>query len=541
MFIRLFFIYIHILVSQILASCPYIRTSVILAECIFDTNLYISFGANILNSNSIDFVGHYSTGQHNNINNTLIYNLGNRWMLLVPLLIKCSHQSVNLTFTECQYTMRHNNKYPNRLPSSPEYMTTQLSVINITDLDQRSVLFLQPGEISLRSCKAYDCSREIVYLTASNETFNFKINYEKPINTKCQYDEDCQNSYSIKNLIYCNKLSKTCQCHNENISNMDIAGVGRFCTDSIDQSNCTKFPRRCLQWCDKSETSHCVCPKSTRKVRKINGVFDCELEPTGICRFDYHDSPTIGSNIRKCPTGNNSNEKKIRLDFILGTYCDGNQCRPLAIFRQTHEKLFSEIPVSSTTTVTSTFSLLSSTYKNLDSDDQTAAFIRTLIFIAIAIILFFVLIIIIITILIKSRRLRTSSSSLEDKVSSSSFAPSTSTTTSTDSPTHHDYHHQLKQQNIATITSSYCENYLPKSPFAHGLVPQTNLSPRFHRQQKTIDDRRRIPLNIRSPSLSRINPFIDHAALTTNEHITKKRSPLPKITRLQNGDVLITA
>ncbi|CAF5092775.1 unnamed protein product, partial [Rotaria socialis] len=80
-------------------------------------------------------------------------------------------------------------------------------------------------------------------------------------------------------------------------------------------------------------------------------------------------------------------------------------------------------------------------------------------------------------------------------------------------------------------TSSYCENYLPKPPFAHGLVPQTNLSPRFHRQQQTIDDRRRIPLNIRSPSLSRINPFIDHAALTTNEHVTKKRSPLPKITR----------
>ena len=24
----------------------------------------------------------------------------------------------------------------------------------------------------------------------------------------------------------------------------------------------------------------------TRKVRKINGVFDCELEPTGKCRFD---------------------------------------------------------------------------------------------------------------------------------------------------------------------------------------------------------------------------------------------------------------
>ncbi|CAF3393209.1 unnamed protein product [Rotaria sp. Silwood1] len=143
MFIRLFLVYVHILVSQILATCPYIRTSVILAECVFDTNLYITLGANILNSNSIDFIGYYSIGQNNNINNTLIYNLGNRWMLLVPLLIKCTHQPVNLTFTECQYTMRH-NKYPNRFLSTAEYMTTQLSVMNITDLGMQSVLFLQP-------------------------------------------------------------------------------------------------------------------------------------------------------------------------------------------------------------------------------------------------------------------------------------------------------------------------------------------------------------------------------------------------------------
>ncbi len=157
------------------------------------------------------------------------------------------------------------------------------------------------GEISLRSCKAYDCSQELVYLTASNETFNFKINYEKPIDTKCQYDEDCQNSYSIKDLIHCDKQTQTCQCYNENISNIDISGIGRLCTDSIDQSNCTKFSRRCLKWCDESETSYCLCPKLTRKVRKINGVFDCELEPTGKCQFD--DEQLIGPNIRKCPTG----------------------------------------------------------------------------------------------------------------------------------------------------------------------------------------------------------------------------------------------
>jgi hypothetical protein len=36
-------------------------------------------------------------------------------------------------------------KYANRLLSTAEYMTTQLSVINITDLGMQSVLFLQPG------------------------------------------------------------------------------------------------------------------------------------------------------------------------------------------------------------------------------------------------------------------------------------------------------------------------------------------------------------------------------------------------------------
>lgn len=145
MFIRLFLVYFYILISQILASCPYIRTSVILSECIFDTNLYISLGSNIFNKNSIDFIGYYSFNQDNSyINNTLIYNLNNRWMLLVPLLIKCANQPVNLTFTECQYTMRQ-TKYLHRLTSTAEYMTTQLSVINITDLGMSSVLFLQPG------------------------------------------------------------------------------------------------------------------------------------------------------------------------------------------------------------------------------------------------------------------------------------------------------------------------------------------------------------------------------------------------------------
>ncbi len=349
------------------------------------------------------------------------------------------------------------------------------------------------GEIILRSCKAYDCSKEIVYLTASNTTFNFRINYEKPIGTKCHSDIDCGNQYSISDLIQCNHLSQTCQCFDETIPTIEIAGIGRLCIDSIDRSNCTKYPQRCLKWCNASQTSHCICPKYTRKVRKIHGIFDCELEPTGQCRFD--DDDQIGLNIRKCPTG------KIKFTFylifirlFLGTICDGYQCQTLTIFRQLYENLS-----DSSSTTTSKSILFSSTIKRI----LPTNFLRILIIIALASLLFFIVIIFIIVMLIKTHRFRLSSSS-EDKISSSSFARSASTVTS------NDYHPDIYQ--FKSQTYDYSRHYYPT--YLPGLVPQANLSPRFYRSYQGFNDRqRRIPLHIQSPI----------------------------ITHLQNGDVLISA
>ncbi len=147
MFIRLFLVYLFIFLSEILASCPSIRSSIILSECVFDTSLYISLGAHIFNSHSIDFIGHYSLNKTEHLRNTLIYDLENRWMLLLPLLLKCPDQPVNLTFTECQYTMRQ-QKLMRKSSLISEYMTTQLSVMNMTDLGMQSVLYLQPGLFS---------------------------------------------------------------------------------------------------------------------------------------------------------------------------------------------------------------------------------------------------------------------------------------------------------------------------------------------------------------------------------------------------------
>ena len=149
---QLFLVCLHLFVSQIWASCPYIRTSVILAECVFDTNLYLSLGAQIRHANAINYLGYYSLSETNStddhLRNSLIYNFGNRWMLHVPLVIQCAHQPTHLIFTECQYTMRQTLR-SHRLSSTSEYMSTQLSVMNLTDLGRQSVLFLQPGLVEM--------------------------------------------------------------------------------------------------------------------------------------------------------------------------------------------------------------------------------------------------------------------------------------------------------------------------------------------------------------------------------------------------------
>lgn len=216
--------------------------------------------------------------------------------------------------------------------------------------------------------------------------------------------------------------------------------------------------------------------------------------------------------------------------FALGTFCDGHRCRSTTYSRQVIEENLNQ-----------SINELSPIVKTHPFDQQTAAFIRTLIVIAIAIVLFFILIILIILILIKSRRCRSTSNSSEDKVSSSSFAHSTSTALSIDGS-----NHQLEtaRPSINTISSfdlGRYDSYLNTKTFGPGLVPQTTLSPRFHRQHQVLDDRRRTPLQIRSPSLSRINPFVDHASLATQDYSTNQRPTLPRVTRLKNGDVIISA
>ena len=128
-----------ILLNQIHAQCPYVRTSTVLSQCIFDTNNYLTLNTHILNSNSIDFFGYYSLENTTNIfNQTLIYQFDQRWILLVPFMVRCVNQPDDLVFTECQYTMK-------RSRTNTEYMTTQMSIIELEHLGKQSVLFLPEG------------------------------------------------------------------------------------------------------------------------------------------------------------------------------------------------------------------------------------------------------------------------------------------------------------------------------------------------------------------------------------------------------------
>ncbi|CAF1063462.1 unnamed protein product [Didymodactylos carnosus] len=510
--------------QQFQTSCPYIRTSVIVSDCVFDTGLYLSLGARIFNTRSIDFVGHYSLDSipvlpvQNKLNtepiNTLVYNLSGTFVSIVPLILNCPRLPENIIFTECQYTTIKLKS--SKMRQQSEYVRAQLSILNVTDLGIRSVLFLQPGEIALQSCKAYDCDNQRAYLTASNETFDMSIRYEKPVDSVCQLTEDCS---SVIDLVHCSTLTHTCQCNNQNTSIVDFNHLGRYCVDSITQSNCTKFSRRCLKYCDSSQTPHCLCPPIlTRKVRKTNGLYDCELERDSSC--------TVNDQIAKCPTG---------------TYCDGVRCRTTVSFGSISQDNVTFYRRTSPPTLHEQ-NLLSSTAD------------------------------------IKSHRFRIASASTYSENKSTIPTPTQSSSQYKNQrslykipntpPPSSSNNYPDSLSTVSTIVNGqstpFCRYNLPTSfdnymsTNTGGLLPQSQLSPRFHRQTTTTSQLRslNVPPPIRTPSSTRIMMFPDHTNIlskhlpptrivTNNYHQTttmrKNNSTMPIVTRLQNGDVLISA
>lgn len=172
-----------------------------------------------------------------------------------------------------------------------------------------------------------------------------------------------------------------------------------------------------------------------------------------------------------------------------------NRCRPLTIFRQDILDFHRNIDENPDAIVSN------QTDESRKHFRLTSTLFKWLILVAIIIFILIIFIAFLIVILIKTRRI----SSNDEKISSSSFIISSSTIMSND----------IGQEN---------EHYQTGS-FVTGLLPQNSLSPRFYRPQQQFDQRR-VPMYIQSPSLS----FLGQNQMSS-----------PKLTRLENGDILITA
>lgn len=121
--------------------CPYIRSSIVLNECHFNTKIYAQLGVSVTHSKSIYFSASYSLERSNET--LFISNFHDRWLLPFPFLLSCSNHSIipsHLAFTECQSTIHH---------PSQEYMTTSLSSIELPHHGLQPILYLSQGFVFL--------------------------------------------------------------------------------------------------------------------------------------------------------------------------------------------------------------------------------------------------------------------------------------------------------------------------------------------------------------------------------------------------------
>jgi hypothetical protein len=68
-----------------------------------------------------------------------------------------------------------------------------------------------------------------------------------------------------------------------------------YCADTLNISNCSIFPTRCITWCNSTTNNLCICPSDTLKIQR-NYLYVCEL-PVDSLNCSTNDS------IRRCPLG----------------------------------------------------------------------------------------------------------------------------------------------------------------------------------------------------------------------------------------------
>jgi hypothetical protein len=87
--------------------------------------------------------------------------------------------------------------------------------------------------------------------------------------------------------------SSKCSCLSSSSSPVSYSN-SIYCADSMNISNCTIFPSRCITWCNETTNYLCICPIDTLKIQR-NNMFVCELP--------VNSNNCSNDNIRRCSFG----------------------------------------------------------------------------------------------------------------------------------------------------------------------------------------------------------------------------------------------
>lgn len=110
------------------------------------------------------------------------------------------------------------------------------------------------------------------------------------LGTSCTPSVDTCGSTS---LTTCSTVSSTCTC----LSSDSLVSYlnSSFCADTLNRSNCSIFPTRCISWCNSTTNVLCQCPDGTLRSLR-NNYYVCEL-PVNSANCSSSDQ------IRRCPLG----------------------------------------------------------------------------------------------------------------------------------------------------------------------------------------------------------------------------------------------
>ncbi len=94
-------------------------------------------------------------------------------------------------------------------------------------------------------------------------------------------------------LTNCSSSSLTCTCLSTN--SLVSYSNSFYCADTMNISNCSIFPTRCITWCNATTNILCICPSDTLKIQR-NSLYVCEL-PVNSLNCSANDT------IRRCSYG----------------------------------------------------------------------------------------------------------------------------------------------------------------------------------------------------------------------------------------------